>query len=476
MNLLKEYPYILAIQKLAKKKKREVYLVGGFLRDYRLGMLKNDFDFAVSKGAIEFARTFSNEIKGVFILLDQKHGCARVAKKEKGQLYTFDFADYRGKTLEDDLKLRDFTVNTLSVSINDLKKTDLLDSCILDVGGGKKGLEEKIIKRVSASAFRDDPLRMLRAFSMRANLGFEIQPITLKQIEKEKDLISQVSEERIREEFFKVLESERAFTVLTEMDRIGLLEKVIPQIRLMYDCKQGGYHHLDVWPHSLEVVHQMEEIFKTYADHEDIAPYLKKEIAGNRSRKALMKLGALLHDIGKPDTRKKEAEGKLSFHGHERVGRNITRSITEILKVSTRERHALEDYVFFHLRPGYLSNFKLPSEKSIYRYFRDTKDEAVAVLLLSLADQRSTCGPLTSEEDQKHHEDVCLTLVDRFFQMQKKEPFIPLITGKDLIRSIKLTPSPLFKDILSQVEEKQVLGELKTKKEALNFARTLIKK
>ena len=132
--------------------------------------------------------------------------------------------------------------------------------------------------------------------------------------------------------------------------------------------------------------------------------------------------------------------------------------------------------VRWHLRPGYLSNFKKPSEKAIYRYFRDTKEEAVSTALLSLADQRSTCGPATTQQDQEHHEKICLDLLGRYFQKKKEKPFKRLITGDDLIRQLKLKPSPLFAKILAAVEEKQMLGELKTKKEAIVCAKEMAAK
>ena len=108
-------------------------------------------------------------------------------------------------------------------------------------------------------------------------------------------------------------------------------------------------------------------------NHADVVEYLNESPGGNRTRRALLKLAALLHDIGKPETRKEAGRGKLTFYGHERVGKNIVTYIARMLKLSTGERHALEDMVLWHLRPGYLSNFQKPSEKSIYRYLRDTK-------------------------------------------------------------------------------------------------------
>ena len=163
----------------------------------------------------------------------------------------------------------------------------------------------------------------------------------------------------------------------------------------------------------------------------------------------------------------------MSFHGHEHVGKNISRHVARLLKLSTKERFILENVIRWHLRPGYLSNFKSPSERAIFRFFRDTKDEAIGVLLLSLADQRATRGPLTSAYDQKHHEAIIKRLIKYYYDKKKQKPFVRLINGNDLIRKLKLEPSPLFAKILREVEEKQALGQMKTKNEALKLAKAI---
>ena len=482
MVLLHEHPSIKIIQDMARRRKLAIYLVGGFLRDVTLGITKNDFDFAIEKNALKFARDFATKIHGAYVLLDQEHGCARVVKKKNKVLYTFDFANFRAKTFKGDLAHRDFTINTLFCDLAKLTDTTDVTEAIKDVQGGMKDLNAKCIRMVAPQTFQEDPLRMMRAFSLKAVLGFKIDPPTLKQIKQDKDLIRTVSYERIREELFKILESLRAASNLKAMDRIGLLAKIIPQIRVMARCTQGGYHHLDVWPHSLETVVQLEKILRQFHLKKDTGfhftgglDYLNETLGGSRSRQALMKLAALLHDIGKPDTRKVKEGGGFSFHGHEHVGRNIVRCVARLLKLSTQERYALEDMVRWHLRPGYLSNLKQPSERMLFRYFRDTKNEAASIALLSLADQRATCGPMTTETDQKHHENICLNVTQQYFKKKQEKPMTRLISGHDLIKHLKLKPSPLFSKILLTVEEQQSLGKVTNKQQALALAGTIAK-
>ncbi len=475
MPTLAEYPFLVSLQKLSRQKNMDLFLVGGFLRDALLGKNGNDFDFAMAKDALSFSRTFAKQIKGAFVVLDKERGCARVVKKQGDKIETYDFADFRAATLKADISHRDFTINTLAVKLNDLILTDDFATSITDFLGGTKDLKAKRLKMVSTKTFKEDPLRLMRAYSLRAQLGFNIEPKTLAQIKKDKDLLRKVARERILEELFKVLQSSAAAENLAAMDTMGLLEKVIPQITVMYRVTQGGYHHLDVWPHSLETVKQLEGVFDQYQDDPDVVEYLNESLAGGRTRRGILKLAALLHDIGKPQTRKKEKD-RMSFHGHEHVGQDIVHSVAKLLLLSGRERMILENAVLWHLRPGYLANFKNPSERAIFRYFRDTKDEAASIALLSIADQRSTRGPLSTKIDEKHHEEVCVGLVKKFFALKKEKPFVCLINGHDVIKKLKIKPGPIFGKILQEVQEAQATGQITSKSEALALARRIAEK
>lgn len=472
MPTLVQCPYLVALQKLARRKKVDLFLVGGFLRDAFLGKSGHDFDFALARNAVEFSKVFAREIKGAFVLLDKERGCGRVVKKYDGKIETYDFADFRAPTLKEDILHRDFTINTLTLKFTEFDFNKDLISGVKDFCGGLKDLKVPLIRVVSQQAFVQDPLRLLRVYSLRAQLGCKIEKKTLNRVAKDKDLLRNVARERILDELFKVLESSSAADNLAAMDKIGLLEKVIPQITVMYGVKQGGYHHLDVWPHSLETVKQLEIVLDERQKSPEVDGYLNESLAGTRTRRGILKLAALLHDIGKPATRKKE-KGRMSFHGHEHVGKDIVRSVAKLLMLSGRERIILENIVMWHLRPGYLSNFKNPSNKAIFRYFRDTKEEAASIALLSMADQRSTRGPLSTKTDERHHQKICIDLIERFFNAKKQTPFVALINGKDLIKKLKLKPSPIFGKILREVEEAQVMGKVTTKAQALVLAKQI---
>jgi len=224
----------------------------------------------------------------------------------------------------------------------------------------------------------------------------------------------------------------------------------------------------------METLRQLENAITEFKNNREIQDYLEEIISPNRSRRALIKLGALLHDTGKPAALRHE-KGKTTFHGHERIGADITKNIAERLKLSNDEMNSLEKIVLWHLRPGYLADNEEVTPRAIFRYFRDTQKEGVSVLLTSLADQRATKGPLTTRQSRVRHEKVVLWLIKEYFRRKKEKKLPRLISGDDLIKKFKLAPSPLIGKILREIEELQAIGKIKTKEEALKTAKKFIK-
>ncbi|MBI4707444.1 MAG: CCA tRNA nucleotidyltransferase [Candidatus Omnitrophica bacterium] len=471
LNLLK------IIYNSAVKKKLRLFLVGGFLRDYLLGRQKinPDFDFAIKKGSINFGRKLAREMRAGFVVLDKEHGACRVVKKSGGKAYTFDFTDFRGRDLEDDLLHRDFTINTLALDLKDIFSAINIGNFILDPFSARKDIKSGIIRVANKKSFDEDPLRILRAFSFSALLGFKIENKTLALAQKERRKLSVVSFERIRDELFKVFDTKNAYQYLATLDKLKILEIIIPEINLMRGVNQGPYHHLDVWKHSLETAKQFERLSKELENNKDVQDYLREYLSGDRKRSQLLKLAAILHDIGKPKA-KRRFGNKIKFHGHERVGLDIAEGIAKRLKLSRDEINALHKMVLWHLRPGYLGDFKQPSKRAIFRYFRDTQNEAVAVLLLSVADQRSTLGRLSTKKSSIQHEIVCFGLIKEYFRRLKEKKFERLINGNELMRRFKLNPSVLVGKILKEIEELQAIGKVKTKEEAFKAAEKIVKK
>ncbi|MFH0790644.1 MAG: HD domain-containing protein [Candidatus Omnitrophota bacterium] len=315
----------------------------------------------------------------------------------------------------------------------------------------------------------------MRAFSLSAIFGFKIEQKTLRWIKLNKDKLSGVSSERVRDELFKILDRPDSVEYLLMLDKLKILRLIIPEIEVMRGVSQGPYHHLNVLNHSFETVTQLEGVIRQKCKNAKIKSYLDEVISGERKRRSLLKFAALLHDIGKPRAKRRKA-GKTMFHGHEGIGAAISLNIARRLKLANDEIGALRKMIFWHLRPGYLADNEQITARAKFRYFRDTADEGVSILLLSIADQRATKGRLTSQSSRLHHEKVTAGLIKEYFKRKKQKISPRLLTGDDLIKEFKLEPGPLIGRILSQIEELQAIGRIKTKAEALTISRRIISK
>lgn len=475
-SLSKQDRYVLRrVLRFSRNRNTRLHIVGGFIRDIILGRERAnpDIDFAVKKNAIGFGRRLAKYFKSGFVVLDRENGCARLVKRIKKRIYTLDFTDFRGRNLVQDLGKRDFTINTLAVELETFLKSS---GCpLIDPYGGLKDLKSGLVRIINPEAYDNDPLRILRAFSLSCALNFKIEPRTLSLARRKKNKLSGVSSERIRDELFKVLAAPASFESLVQLDRCRITETIFPEIKAMRRLEQGPYHHLDVWQHTLETLKQLEKIVKDLNRNRDIKEYLGGEISSGRHRRELVKLGALMHDIGKPGTLRIE-EGKLKFHGHERLGADMLEGISQRLKLANSETAALKKMILLHLRPGYLADNPVLTRRAKFRFFRDAGEEAVSILLISLADQRATKGYLTTPESRRRHERVVRRLIREYFRSAKEIKPPRLIDGNDLIRRFKLEPSPLIGRVLSEIEEARAINKVRTKKQALGLAGEIIKK
>jgi poly(A) polymerase len=458
----------------ARLRRKKLYLVGGILRDLLIHRRKDnpDFDLCVKSGSLRFGKLLSDKIKAAFVVLDKQHGACRIIKRSGDKIFTFDLTDFRAKPIEEDLKHRDFTINALAIELGDIfTKADLTDK-LIDPLSGKADLKKKIIRLAARQSFVEDPLRILRAFSFSSILGFKLHTDLVKSARVNKRKLAKVSAERVRDELFKVFDTPLSYQALSDWNKLKIIDVILPEIKPMRGIGQGPYHHLDVWQHTLETVKQLELVFSKLGKKEDIRAYLNQVISGGRRRLALLKLAALLHDVGKPKALR-HIKKKIIFHGHERVGLGMTRLISRRLKLSNEECYSLERIVLWHLRPGYLADCRALTQKARFRYFRDTGSDALAVLLLSLADQRATKGPLTTALSRINHEKTVAKLITQLFKKQAKKP-TPFLNGHDIMRRFSLGSSPLVGKVLSELEELQAIGRIRTKEQAFIAAKKVI--
>ncbi|MCG8431966.1 MAG: HD domain-containing protein [Candidatus Omnitrophica bacterium] len=464
------------VQRAARSREVTLFAVGGAVRDLLSGRRKKepDFDFSLDGGALVFGRFLARRLRAAYVLLDEEHGACRLVKRIGGELYTLDFTDFRGQTLADDLRMRDFTVNALAVSLDDLLTRRNPQDFIIDPLNGRKDIARGVLRMCGPRSFRDDPLRILRAFSFAALFGWRIAPAAKAALQRQRKGLLEVSGERIRDEFFKVLRAGEASRYVKELDRLKVLAVIFPEIEKMRGVCQGPYHHLDIWKHTLETMKQCDAVLRDAVRKKELRAYLAEDAGGNRPRSSLIKLGCLLHDAGKPRAKRREG-GKLKFHGHEHVGRAMAVTIGRRLKLSTDEIDALCRMVRAHLRPGYLSdNVDVITPRAVYRFFRDTGKEAPAVLLLSLADQRATRGRLTTDAARMRHEKLVRKLLREYFRRANEKKAPRLVNGDLLISRFKLRPSPLIGKILSELDELQAIGRVRTRSEALKAVKGII--
>lgn len=469
---IRKIPHLSLIKRTARAFDVEVYLVGGYIRDIFLEQEPgNDFDFSVNKKTLKFAGEIAGKSGGRLIVLDEGERIYRVIIKDKKGFLYYDFSRFKGGTLEQDISRRDFPVNSLCVKLNDFPSSD-----IIDFNGGIKDLKKRLLRLDNERVLIQDPLRILRAFSLSARFGLRIENRTRTLLKKHRKLLSGVSGERISQELFKIFGSGRSHGIVRLMSDLSVIDEVIPYLSGCRKVSQGPYHHLDVWEHSLDCLLRLENLCgNRLLKNKDIEQYLYQELAGGRTRLMMLKLAALIHDFGKPPAKSKKKK-KTIFHGHEKIGARMASVIAGKLKLSVKERKALEKIVFWHLRPGYLADTKLPSQRAVYRFFRDTGEEAGSVVIVSLADWRATRGVLIDRVKRYSHERIMLKVLSLYFE-KKKQPVLPcLVNGHEIMNKFKLGPSPLIGEILRAIKEEQAVKKGFTRTRAYSLAKGIISK
>ena len=459
----------------------EAYLVGGFVRDVLLGRDTADIDIAVASDALQIAPGVATALGGRYVLLDEANRIGRVVvSKEEGR-WELDFSTFKG-SIEQDLARRDFTIDAMAVDLSQLVKAHT-DVQLIDPFNGWNDLRQGVIQAVAKTAFESDAARLLRAVRLAVELGFSIDTETEALIRRHSSLIANVAGERVREELLRLLAISQAGYSLSYLDELGLLTALIPEMAQTKGVKQPKEHFWDVFDHSIQTVVAVDFVLRQgaweYADEEVLAAtpwsavlaqHFDLKVSSGSTRRLLLKLAALLHDIAKPQTRAIEG-GRIRFLGHAKDGVAITVNILERLRFSAKEIRLMEMMVRYHLRPGQMSQNGLPSHRAIYRYFRDTAGAGIDILYLSLADHLATRGPqLNLSHWQAHAQEVEYVLAPHF---QEGSLVVPpkLVDGHDLINIFGMSPGPKIGEFLEAVREAQASGEVTTREEALSYIR-----
>lgn len=471
-----------------------LWLVGGAVRDALLNRPVHDWDFAVDRNATQLARAVADALDGAYYTLDAERGTGRVilTVDEDTQLY-LDFALLRSDgDLEADLRDRDFTLNAMALD----EKGELIDPT-----GGRADLKKRLIRATSEHSFRNDPARLLRAVRQEVQLHFRIEPQTEGWARRDASLLLQPSAERLRDEFVRGLALSGASVFLRRLEELDLLFRLLPELEPLAETPQSMPHRFDVWRHTLAVVDTLEltiavatgrplppSVFVTEMAHVpmaawgdlarrlsqfsgDLRQHLGVIISADRDRALLLKLAALLHDVGKPETSSVDEEGHIHFYGHEPAGARLASRRLRKLRFSHDEARFVRAMVDGHLRPAHLARAEKITRRAVYRYFRDLGEAGVETVLLSLADHLSTWGPNLQERRWARRLEMAEILLTHYFE--RREETIappPLLDGHELMTELGLEPGPEIGRLLKALQEAQAAGEIKTREEALAMA------
>lgn len=479
------------VQELRAKlsEEQEIYLVGGAVRDLLLGLPVSDFDFALPSPAIPVARQIANQFKADFYVLDEDRDTARVLVERDGEQYVLDFAALRGG-LEADLAARDFTINAMAI---DLRQPEAL----LDPLGGGRDLLAKQLRACAPSAFEDDPIRVPRAIRMAATFALKIEPKTREAMRTAAGELVSASAERKRDELLKLLMAPKPATSLRALDMLGALAPVLPELSPLKGLDQNQAHRYDAWEHTLKVIEALgalvDVLGKEYREEgagnladglvvlsigryrQQLSRYLARELVPGRPLLALLTLAALYHDTGKALTRQRNEAGDWSFTGHEVRGAELVVERMTQLHFSRNEVDFFHNVVANHGLPTVLARTATPPERrSIYHFFRATSDHGVAVCLHSIADLMGKYGPELPRHELEARLNVVRSLLEAYFENYGEIVAPPLLLdGSELMDALKLSPGPKVGEILEAIREAQAAGEVSTREEALELARSL---
>jgi tRNA nucleotidyltransferase/poly(A) polymerase len=467
-----------AVEETARALGRPVWIVGGAVRDALLGLPVTDWDLAVPD-APAFAQALAEALGVHLTVLHEDLPTYRLVLKDQCSPQPpcqLDLVQLRAATIEDDLLARDFTLNALAA--------DVLNHAFLDPSDGLADLQHGLIRAIGLANLQADPLRCLRVYRFHSQFGFAVDEQTRRWVREVPLRIGNTAGERIGEELLKALEPPRAAETLRMMDEDRLLSRIFPEIEPTRGVEQGGYHHLDVWGHTLEVVAELEQILLTPGRFLPRNEHAIQEYLDQHHRRPILLLTALLHDLAKPPCRKRDERGWWRFFDHDIEGARIAGHIAHRLALRREHATLLRTLIRNHLRPLQLANQELPQDgreaqpitmSALRRLFRDAHPDGIGLLLLALSDARGCRGPSTRPG---YHEELAVVVDDmlaRFLEYREQRAAKPLLTGNDLIEA-GYEPGECFGTVLAEVEDAYADGVVYTRAEALQLAAGLFER
>lgn len=453
-----------------------VYIVGGAVRDALLHRPLKDLDLAVRVNATQLARRIANSLNGDFFVLDAERDVGRAFVNTSQGRITIDVARFRGDDLYADLRDRDFTLNAMAVDLTG----DL--TLLIDPLDGEKDTQDKRIRRCAPGVIDHDPIRVLRAVRQSVQLGFRIEAETLREMRQGVPQLADISPERRRDEFMKLLALPRPAAALRVADAIGALVFVFPEVALLRDLKQEKI--TDSWVHTLQVVDILATLLTAISPartdstaatfglgmlvmqldryRSKLLEHIEVEWPNERPQRALLMLAALLHDCGRDASDRAKTVTRLAEE----------RATT--LRLSNHERHRL--VWMLRLAPTIVSDEAL-TPLMLHHFWSQAGEAGLDAVLLAVCDYLGEWGSAV-------HQDKWLALVERVrvlleaYYDRYDELVEPpaLLDGEALMTALELKPGPLIGKLLAHIREAQVTGEARTPEDALDIARAYLAK
>ena len=447
------------------------WLVGGTVRDLLMERPLEDLDLAVSEDAEQAARSLAQATRANVFPLSERFGAWRVIAADRN--WQADVTPVRGGSIEADLALRDFTVNSMAVALAGEGEGE-----VIDPRGGRADLEAGVLRVTAEGAYRDDPLRTLRMARLACELDLEPEPRTRALAAEAAGAIASVAPERSFYELRRLVTADRVLHGIHLMEEARLIDHLLPELAQLRGVEQNPYHHLDVWGHTLAVLEALLEIER---DPEPVLgersgavlDELRRPLADDLTRGEALRFGALLHDIGKPGTRR-VADGRVLFIGHDQLGADLTRSICRRLHTSVPLAEFLAALAHHHLRLGFLVHERPLSRRRVYDYLRATQPDSVDVTLLTVADRLATQGERTKPEAIDAHLELARKMIGAAISWRRDGPPRSPIRGDDLAAALGIDPGPELGRLLGEIEAAVFAGEVASPDDAIALARKLI--
>lgn len=446
------------------------WIVGGAVRDAALAHPVGDIDLAVEGDPEPVARAIAARLDGYAFELSAEFPTWRAG--DRGGSWQVDVAALRGRSIEADLGLRDFTVGAMAVSLGDGRG--------LDPTGGMADLAAGVIRAAGSGAFSDDPLRLMRAARLAAQFGWDLDPGTVELGLAAAPRAAEPAGERLLGELCLLMASRDPVTGLEAMESLGLFDSLFPEVGGMRGVVQGPNHHLDVYGHTVEVLEgvlriesELDRFVGTSAG--EVAKLLERPLADGVSRSTGLRLAALFHDCAKPATRK-ESDGFISFRGHDREGADAVLSVFSRLRSSRALAGYVADLTRNHLILGFMVPERPLSRRQVYEYLTRTDPYSIDVTLLTVADRLAARGTssIAGREMVAGHLELASEMVVEALAWQAHGAPQPFLPGDQLAAELGIEPGPGLGRVVDELAAARFSGEVGSASEAVEWARRFL--